>query len=78
MKVVNVAIVGLGFGGEFIPIYKAFTKTNCIAVCRRNVVELNKTADAFGIEKRYTDYDEMLKDPDIDAIHINTPIADHA
>ena len=26
----------------------------------------------------YTDYEELLKDPDIDAIHINTPIPDHA
>ncbi|MDO1498929.1 Gfo/Idh/MocA family oxidoreductase [Winogradskyella maritima] len=29
------------------------------------------------MKKRYTDYDELLKDPDIDAVHINTPIPDH-
>lgn len=78
MKNVNIAIVGLGFGAEFIPIYQAYKHSNCIALCRRNKEELNKTADAFGIEKRYTDYHKMLKDDEIDAIHINTPIKDHA
>ena len=35
-------------------------------------------ADAFYIEKCYTDYDELLKDPTIDVVHINTPIKNHA
>jgi predicted dehydrogenase len=29
------------------------------------------------VEKRYTDYRELLKDPAIDAVHINSPIPDH-
>ena len=49
-----------------------------VGICRRNEAELNKVGDAFGIPKRYTDYDELLKDPDIDAVHINSPIPDHA
>ena len=32
----------------------------------------------FKIAKRYTDYRELLKDPNVDAVHINTPIPDHA
>ena len=74
---VRVAVVGLGFGGEFVPIYQAYEKTECVAVCRRNEEELNKFADAHGVEKRYTDYDELLKDPDIDAVHINTDLLSH-
>ena len=27
-------------------------------------ISLNQIGDAFGIEKRYTDYDELLKDPE--------------
>ena len=76
-KKVNVAIVGLGFGAEFIPIYQKHPHANLVAVCQRNEAKLNELADAFGIEKRYTSYDELLKDPDIDAVHINTPIPDH-
>lgn len=74
---VNVAIVGLGFGAEFIPIYKKHPDAVCYAICQRNEQKLNEIGDAFGIEKRYTSYDEMLKDPEIDAVHINSPIAIH-
>lgn len=75
---VNAAMVGLGFGAEFIPIYQAHPSTNVTAICRRNEAELNKVGDQFGIEKRYTSYDDVLADPDIDFVHINSPIPDHA
>ena len=75
---INIAIAGLGFGAEFIPIYQRHPNANMYAICQRNEESLNKTGDVFGIEKRYTDYDELLKDPNIDAVHINTPIPDHA
>ncbi len=77
-KPVRVAMIGLGFGAEFIPIYQAHAGAEVVAICRRNEVELNKAADQFGIEKRYTDYAELLADPDIDYVHINSPIPDHA
>ena len=77
-KPINVAIVGLGFGAEFIPIYQKHPDANMYAICQRNVESLNQVGDAFGIEKRYTDFDELLKDDQIDAVHINTPIPNHA
>ena len=78
MKKINIAIVGLGFGAEFIPIYQRHPNANMYAICQRNVESLNKIGDTFGIEKRYSDYDELLKDPEIDAVHINSPIPNHA
>ena len=75
---VNVAIVGLGFGAEFIPIYQRHPGANLVAICRRNRKGLNDVGDAFGVERRYTDYAKLLKDPEIDAVHINSPISDHA
>ena len=51
---INVAMIGLGFGAEFIPIYQALESTNVYALCRRNEDELNKSAAQFGVEKRYT------------------------
>jgi predicted dehydrogenase len=77
-KKINIAIVGLGFGAEFIPIYQKHPNANMYAICQRNVDKLNEIGDAFGIEVRYTDYEELLKDPNIDAVHINTPIQNHA
>lgn len=76
-KKVNVAIIGLGFGAEFIPIYQKHPNANLVALCQRNEAKLNELADAFGIDKRYTSYEELLKDPEIDAVHINTPIPNH-
>ncbi|MFB5946814.1 Gfo/Idh/MocA family protein [Albibacterium profundi] len=77
-KVINVAIVGLGFGAEFIPIYQKHPNANMHAICQRNREKMNEIGDHFSIEKRYDDYDELLKDPAIDAVHINTPIPNHA
>jgi predicted dehydrogenase len=75
---VRVAIVGLGFGAEFIPIYQRHPDAQMTAICRRDRAGLNEVGDAFGIEKRYTSFEELLADPDIDAVHINTPVPEHA
>ena len=75
---INIAIVGLGFGAEFIPIYQRHPNANMYAICQRNVEKLNQVGDAFAIEKRYADFDELLKDENVDAVHINTPIQNHA
>jgi predicted dehydrogenase len=77
-KKIRIGIVGLGFGAEFIPIYQAHPNAELVAVSQRSEKQLNDIADHFGISGRYTDYNAMLRDPDIDAIHINTPIGSHA
>ena len=77
-KKINIAIVGLGFGAEFIPIYQRHPHANMYAICQRTESKLQQIGDAFGVEKRYRDFDEMLKDPDVDAVHINSPIHLHA
>lgn len=76
-KPVNVAMVGLGFGAEFIPIYQAHPDAHVHAICRRNEIELNKVGDTFGIENRYLNYEDVLNDPMVDFVHINSPIPDH-
>ncbi|HIL72010.1 MAG TPA: Gfo/Idh/MocA family oxidoreductase [Verrucomicrobia bacterium] len=77
-KKIKVAIVGLGFGAEFIPIYQQHPNAEIVAICQRSRDKLDQIGEALNIEKRYTDYSELLKDPEIDAVHINTPIPDHA
>ena len=75
---VRVAIIGLGFGAEFIPIYQNHPDAEMYAICRRNKSELDKAGDKFGIKTRYAEYEQVLKDPNVDAVHINSPIPDHA
>ncbi len=77
-KKLNAAIVGLGFGAEFIPIYQRHPLANMAAICQRSEDKLNEVGDAYKIEKRYTDFNDLLADPEIDLVHINTPIGEHA
>jgi predicted dehydrogenase len=75
---VNVAVVGLGFGAEFLPIYQAHPQANPYAICQRNTEHLHQIGDRLGIERRYANYDDVLQDPGVDFVHINSPIPDHA
>jgi predicted dehydrogenase len=75
---INVAVVGLGFGAEFIPLWQKHPATNCHAICQRSEAKLKAIGDYFGVERRHRDYAALLKDPDVDVVHINTPIPDHA
>ena len=74
----KVAIIGLGFGAEFIPIYQAHLNTEIHSICQRTESKLNEIGDQFNIERRHTSYDEVLADPEVDFVHINSPIPDHA
>src|SRR5712691_6437119 len=77
-KKIRVAIVGLGFGAEFIPIYQRHPHAEIYAICRRTEKALNECGDRWGIKTRYIDYNKLLQDPNVDAVHINSPIPDHA
>jgi predicted dehydrogenase len=77
-KRINVAIVGLGFGAEFIPIYQRHPHANLYAICQRTRAKLDAVGDAFSVETRYDDFNELIRDPNVDAVHINSPIPDHA
>ncbi len=78
MAKIKVAVVGLGFGAEFLPIYQRHPDTELWAVCQRNETSLNEIADRFGVDRRFTSFEALLKEPELDAVHINTPIAAHA
>lgn len=78
MKKARVGLIGLGFGSEFIPIYQAHPNTEIAAICQRSKDKLDEIGDRFGIATRYTDFREVLTDPNVDFVHINSPIPDHA
>lgn len=76
---INIGIIGLGFGKEFIPIYQKHPYAGKIAICTRRQEALDKIGDQFGIEPglRYTDYHDMIANDSLDAIHVVTPVMDH-
>jgi len=77
-KKVKIAVVGLGFGAEFVPLYQKHPDSECYAICQRSEDHLNEVGDQFGVERRFTKFEDLLEIEELDAIHIVTPIADHA
>lgn len=79
-KIINVAIVGLGFGKEFIGIYQNHPNVGKVAICARTPSTVKEFGDKHGIPEdlRFTNFDDILSRKDIDAIHIMSPILDHA
>ena len=59
-KQFNVAIIGLGFGAEFIPIYQRHPQANMYAICQRTEASLNEIGDKYGIETRYPFLDKNV------------------
>ena len=75
---VRTAIIGLGFGAEFIPIHQRHPHAELVAICQRSKDKLDQVGKAYGVERRYQSYADVLNDKDVDAVHINSPIPDHA
>lgn len=75
---VKVAVVGLGFGLDFLPIYKNHPDAELYAICQRTEDRLKEAAAKYGVERYYTDYRDLLKIKEIDAIHVVTPLDTHA
>lgn len=75
---VSVAVVGLGFGEAFIPIYRAHPAVDVVGVVDQDSGRLHQIADRHGVEHRFTNFDEVLADGRWDAVHILVPVRFHA
>lgn len=80
MRKINVVIVGMGFGKEFIPIYQKHPNINAVGICTRNQDTLNDLKEKFGLDESFlfTNFEDVVKREDVDAIHIVTPVPEHA
>lgn len=79
MKKVKFGIVGLGRLGRKHAENLAFRIPNAelLAVCSVVKEEIDEVQKAWGIKYGYTDYDEMLKNKELDAIFISSPSGFH-
>ncbi len=78
MKKINVALVGLGFGGAFAGIYKEHPNVGELTLFDTNPAVLQNTCDYIGGARTVESFDALLTDPSIDAVHLVTPIPLHA
>ncbi|WP_240231423.1 Gfo/Idh/MocA family protein [Devosia lacusdianchii] len=74
-KIFNVAVIGVGIGRSHIVegYVPNADKFKVLALCDLNVERMTPIADEFGVERRVTDFDDVLAMDDIDIIDICTP-----
>lgn len=80
MKKLNVALVGLSFGLEFAAIYCKHPDVDKVYLVDKNEKLLRIAMERYSIPKErcHTDLQEVLDNPEIDAVHLVTPPATHA
>ncbi|WDQ19282.1 Gfo/Idh/MocA family protein [Rhodopirellula sp. P2] len=52
-------------------------RSELVAVCRRSEQELNRFADQHGVPHRFTDAEQLIASPEVDAVYIATPVDCH-
>lgn len=75
MDKTKVAVIGLGSVAQLVhlPNLLKIKNAEITAVAEINRNRLHSVADKFDVKKRYTDYTELLKNNDADAVIISTP-----
>ena len=76
----TVAIVGMGFGSCFLPIYLKHPDVEHVIMVDTNPDQLKALADMYLLDESYytTDFEAVLQNPDVDAVHLVIPPALHA
>ncbi len=77
-KKLSVAVVGMGFGAEFVPIYLEHPNVEQVAICDLSEERLQRVGERFGIERRIRDVREIIDSDEFDAVHLVSGIPDHA
>lgn len=82
MKKIRIGIVGCGFiaNGKHLPSMARFADVEVVAFCDLIIEKAQASAQRFGAPDALvcTDYRDLLKRDDIDAIHVCTPNSSHA
>lgn len=74
MNPIRVAIVGCGRISDLHQLgYRGRDDARIVAVCDTNKSHAKQKAKAWGVEKIYTDYQQVLADKDIDLVELLTP-----
>jgi predicted dehydrogenase len=79
MSELRIGVIGAGsISTVHLDAYAQNNEARLVAICDKNEARAKEKADKYGAEKTYTDYREMLADPDIDAVSICTWNNTHA
>jgi predicted dehydrogenase len=75
---INVALVGLGFGAEFIPIYLHHPNVASLTICDTDDAALSEWGNRYQVERRSRSLEAVLGSGEVDAVHLVTPVNIHA
>jgi predicted dehydrogenase len=79
MSKVKFAVVGLGwFGEKHCEALSGIPNVELYAVCTRTESRLKEVAKTFGVKHTYRDYNELLANPEVDAVSVVTMWDQHA
>ena len=76
-KKLKVVVVGVRFGGAFVPLYLNHPDVERVGVCDVNPDMIQRMLDRYGDLDVYDDFEKVLEDDTVDAVHILTPPAFH-
>lgn len=74
---IGVVICGIKFGGAFVPIYRDHPDVKFIGLYDPNTKDMEETAAHFGVSRLYYSFEDVLNDPEVDAVHVLSPIPCH-
>ena len=78
MKQLHAALLGLGFGLAFLPIYLDHPEVAEVSVYDPDPALLKSVKETYPRVKIRESFEEILADPSVDAVHLVTPIPLHA
>ena len=78
MNRIRCGVIGLGwFGEHHVDTLQQLPQAEVTAICTRRPERLQEVARKYGVPRTYTDYQELLANPEIDMVSIVTHVGDH-
>jgi predicted dehydrogenase len=76
---VKIAIAGSGYGRKVaLPVYQQLEEFEPVACWSRRPERARKLAEENGLELGTSNFEELLSFPELEAVHVATPVATHA
>lgn len=75
----NIGVIGTSWWAEiaFLPVLQKYERADLVAICGRNRQRAEEMAAKFAIPQVYTDYRQMIRQAELDAIIVSTPDDTH-
>jgi predicted dehydrogenase len=74
---VNIVVVGLRFGAEFVPLYLNHPDVGKVGICETDPEKLHAIGDRYSIADRFSSLEDVLSNEEFNAVHLLTPVPLH-